>query len=349
MARIQQYFACSVVLISAWLWPQCSHAQAQESMLFELTTDARSAALGGVIGAHWTGDLHAAAYNPVLLDSSYSGQVAIDYMNYFAGMDLASVNYAFLPTEKGQGQIGARFVNFGSFDELDAAGNDLGSFKGGEEIIYFGWKHNVDTTWSLGVQVFTGSRHLDREIAWWAGAECFAQGTWPQRKLAAGVLISGFGHQWGWKGMQPTGWLPYNLQLSVTKGFQNAPFSLFIKSNHLEHWDIAPAGTYDDGYDPLTGAIVENKTFVFGDQFLRHLKAGTEISLGGNSRLWLGFDYRRRAEMKAAGRTGTNGFSIGTAFQVGKFEMRVSRNTYHFAGSTTHLGILFNPRTFQIQ
>lgn len=349
MSRIQRLILLPSILISCGLACKSARAQVQESMLFELTTDARSAALGGMVGAHWTGDLNAAAYNPLLLDSTFSGQVAIDYMNYFAGIDLASVNYAFRPSGKGQAQVGARFVNLGTFDELDAAGNDLGTFKGGEEIIYFGWKQSLDSTWSIGVQMFTGSRHLDREIALWAGAEFFAQGIWPARQLAAGVSITGLGYQKGWKGMQPTGWLPKNLQVSVTKGFQDAPFCLFLKSNHLEQWDIAPAGTYDDGFDPLTGEVLENKTFVFGDLFFRHLKAGTEISLGGTSRLWLGFDYRRRAEMKAGGRTGTNGFSIGSAFQIGKFELRIARNTYHFAGSSTHLGILFNPRTFQFQ
>jgi hypothetical protein len=72
---------------------------------------------------------------------------------------------------------------------------------------------------------------------------------------------------------------------------------------------------------------------------MRHVGLGTELLLSDALAIQVGFDYRRRAELNANGRTGTNGFSIGTSFAVKQFQLRLSRNTYHFAGSSTHLAL----------
>ena len=66
--------------------------QVQESLVFEIPTDARSAALGGTLMADLQGDLHASAYNPNLLDSADAGMIALDYVNYFSGIGLIAVN-----------------------------------------------------------------------------------------------------------------------------------------------------------------------------------------------------------------------------------------------------------------
>ena len=203
--------------------------EVQESLIFELPTDARSAALGGTLMADVAGDLHAAAYNPNLLDSSHSGLIALDYVNYFSGIGLVSVNYVRQKKRAGMTQIGMRALNYGQFDAFDAAGNMQGTFSGSDLISFVGWTHPIDSTWTVAAQVFAGSRSLNREVALWAGVEGFIQARWPQKRLAFGAGISGFGRQWGWKGTQPNGALPWNLQWSFVKGFQNAPFVLFIK------------------------------------------------------------------------------------------------------------------------
>ena len=196
----------------------------QESLVFEIPTDARSAALGGTLMADLQGDLHAAAYNPNLLDSSDAGMMALDYVNYYSGIGLISVNYALRKKRKGMTQLGMRALNYGQFDAYDAAGNSEGTFPGSDLIAFAGWSHPIDSNWTVGGQVFAGSRSLNREVAIWAGIEGFVQARWPGKNLALGAGISGFGRQWGWKGTQPSGALPWNLQWTLAKGFDNAPF-----------------------------------------------------------------------------------------------------------------------------
>lgn len=329
------------------LSPWDVYSQVSESLVFEIPVDARSAGLGGRIIADLQGDLHAAVQNPTLLDSTAEGRIALGYVNYFAGMQLVTVNYGVRHQNKTSWQVGTRFLSYGSFEEMDAAGNSLGSFNGGDYLLQSGWAIALDSTWTVGLNTWAGMRTLDREVAAIWGGDVTIMGRWPEKYLAIGAGITGLGHQWGLEGAQPTGWLPHDIQIGITKGFEHAPFTLYLRTGHLESWDLAPPGTYDDTTDPLTGESISNSTFKLGDQFMRHTGIGTEIRLGPTLKIMAGFDYRRRKELNASGRTGTNGLALGIDFALEQFQIRLSRNTYHFAGSSTHLGIVFNPSQFR--
>jgi hypothetical protein len=133
--------------------------------------------------------------------------------------------------------------------------------------------------------------------------------------------------------------MPVNFQIGITKGFENAPFQMYLKAQNLEHWGLAPEGFYADGIDPLTGEIIQNSTWKFGDEFMRHISAGVEINLGSGVAAQIGYDHRRRVEMVSMGRKGTNGFSMGVNLRIREMDIGLARNTYHFAGSSTHLSI----------
>ncbi len=334
------------LILAAILKAHTSHGQGQESLVFELSPDARGAALGGAVMADLHSDVHSAGLNPCFIDTARQGDITIDYTDYFAGVGMTAVNYQLTAKGHWKRQIGSRFMDLGTFSGYDAAGNPTQDFRGGDQLVYFGSSRSIDSVWTLGVQGFIGSRHLNREVAGWLGAEAFVHARWTARQLALGLAVTGAGYQWGLKGSQPTGSLPYNLQVALTKGFNNAPFRVFLKAQHLQTWDLAPPGTYDDAVDPITQEVVENSTFKFGDQLMRHVTIGTALSAGEAMEIWFGFDYRRRTELMATDRLNGNGLSIGTQFELGKFDVRIGRSRYHFAGASTHIGIRFNPRQF---
>ena len=105
---------------------------------------------------------------------------------------------------------------------------------------------------------------------------------------------------------------------------------------------MAPDGTYDDTLDPLTGEVIPNKKWKFGDQLARHLNFGVELSFGTNFKAQIGYDHRRRAEMIAYGLQGMNGISFGLGMKIKDLDVKFARNTYHFAGGSTHLSIGIN-------
>jgi len=336
----------SLAFFAAFALPATLLAQGQESLIFELPIDARGAGLAGSVMADLDNDAHGAGMNPCLIDTAKQGELTIDYVDYFAGMGLTAVNYQLRPRSGWNLQLGSRFMNLGTFSGYDTSGNPTQDFQGGDQVIYCGTSRSLDSVWTIGAQAFVGSRHLNREVAGWVGLEGFLHARWAEQQLALGLVITGSGHQWGLKGSQPTGSLPHNVQVALTKGFNNAPFRLFVKGQHLEVWDLAPPGTYDDGMDPITQEVVANTTFKFGDQLMRHVTIGTALTAGEAMEIWIGFDYRRRIELMATDRLSGNGLSMGTQFELGKFDVRISRSRYHFAGASTHIGIRFNPRQF---
>lgn len=341
--RLRSWVPLAVLCLGAgwtgWTGQVSGQTSPSEPLPLGLVTDARSAALGGRLAAVTEGDLHVATYNPAALDSTLDGRVALEHMDYFAGMSLTSLNHVLRTRGRLTWQWGARFASFGAMEGTDATGASTGTFRGGEYFLQSGWGYALRPHWTLGAQVFMGMRNLDRENAAVLGTDLAVMGRWPDRGWAVGLAWSALGHQWGWT--QPTGLLPSNLQVGVTKSFARAPFRLFATGSYLQRWDLAPPGTYDDTVDPLTGEVIENRTFRLGDQIMRHVGLGAEIVLSPQLQVQLGFDYRRRKEMQAAGRLGTNGLAIGVQYNARRLSVGLARNSYHFAGSSTHLNVAF--------
>jgi hypothetical protein len=309
------------------------------SMPLDLAIDARSAGLGGKVVADLKYDGHASTYNPSLVDSSALGIITTSYLNYYAAIQIGAIDAVIKHEGKHTIHAGARFASFGKFAGYDISGGPTGDFSGGDYVVQSGIKWNLDSVWSIGITGWGGFRNLARENAGVLGIDAAVMGRWPNRHFAAGILLSSLGRQFSGTGSQPTGAMPFNLQIGFTKGFDNAPFQLYLKAQNLEKWELASEEVYADGIDPLTGEIIQNTTWEFGDQFVRHLCAGVEINLGSGLAAQIGYDHRRRIEMVSMGRKGTNGFSLGVNWRIGKTDIGLARNTYHFAGSSTHLSI----------
>ena len=85
---------------------------------------------------------------------------------------------------------------------------------------------------------------------------------------------------------------------------------------------------------------------VFGDKLMRHLVFGVEFLVGKNFHVDLGYNYKRRQEMKVNARPGTVGFSWGFGFKISKFHFAFGRASYHLAGGTNHFSLTTNLSEF---
>lgn len=328
----------------AWGLALCASAVSAQTVVspwavFDVPTDPRSAALGGRLVASLEPDAHAALYQPAFVDSANAQRIAFDHVRYFGGMNASGVGYTWGTRNGWTWETGARFTGYGGFDETDASGNVVGEFSGGETVLQGTASRVLNSRWRVAARGMLGMRNLDRETAGLMGLELGAHGLFADQNLAVGAALTGWAGQFNIDGNQPTGPLQPNLQIGLAKGFAHAPFQVHLRLSDLLTWDLAPPGTYDPLIDPLTGESIPSGKWAFGDRLMRHVGLGTELILSEALRLQFGFDYRRRAELAANGRTGTNGFSIGTSFAVRQFQLRLSRNTYHFAGSSTHLAL----------
>ena len=235
--------------------------------------------------------------------------------------------------------VGVRFASCGTFDGFTAAGESTGEFSGGDYIAQYGSAWVIGTVWVIGATGYAGLRNLERVNAGVLGVDLGLVRRSRDGYRALGILVSNVGLQEDFSGIMPEGRLPHNLQIGWSQSFPNAPF-VPPPDAAFGNVELGPEGTYDDLYDPLTGQVIPNDTWVWGDQFFRHLTGGVTLRLGEQLRGYLGYNHQRQKTMSAAGRTGVNGLSVGLRGQFRSVDFSLARSTYHFAGSSTHLGLV---------
>lgn len=275
-----------------------------------------------------------------LLDSTHAGQLHLAYMDYFAGTAMASVMYASRPEKrKWVWHTGLRNLGYGTFTSRDLVGSETGSFSAS------------DVSWVSGISIPVDS-NLTLAVASWLGQSGYAErrSSFAQLDLSANYFrrdrqlrVALNWRPWGGMRTANAGWVTggfeSDMRLSLTKGFDNAPFILYTTYDEMQQWDLAPEGFYDDTIDPLTGDTLPNGTWAFGDRLLRHLAIGTGLQLGENLAFRFGYHHRRRQQLRLNNAPGTAGFAWGLDFKVKRFHLAVARNTYHTAGASTHLSI----------
>jgi hypothetical protein len=139
--------------------------------------------------------------------------------------------------------------------------------------------------------------------------------------------------------------LPFEIQAGITQGLAHAPFRFTLTFQHLERWDLSY--TLQDDDVSFSGGDSETSGFdAFADNLMRHVVLGTEFLIGKNFHVDLGYNYKRRKEMKVNSRPGMVGFSAGFGFRVSKFHFSFGRASYHLAGGTSHFSLTTNLSEF---
>lgn len=307
----------------------------------EQPISARISALGGNQAAINDNDMHIGFVNPSMITPQLNNNLALNYVDYFAGSNFGSVNYAHTFNKVGSFMGTIQFMDYGKFDYADETGNPGGTFGASDFAFTLGWGRQLDSVFSIG-----------------AAAKLIYSFYEGYNSFGFAVDVAGtYESKTGWTmsviarnlGMQVTTYtsgvrdpLPFNLQYAISKRLKHVPFLFSVIYDHIEKWDL----TYNDpanpagGTDPITGEENEQSGIAkFGDQLIRHFVVGGEIYIGKNLVLRGGYNFRRRAEMKVTTKPGMVGFSWGVGVRISKFKINYSRSTYHLIGSPNFLSL----------
>lgn len=306
----------------------------------ELQMSPRLAALGGAPIGVRDGDLNLGLYNPALLDSAAHQRLALGYMNYFAGSNTGYAGYAYtLPSDLTLA-ASVQYISYGDLNWTSADGLPLGTFNASDFVAQVSAGYALDSALSVGV---TG-KFIYSSIAQYisTGAALDIAGSYrnPAKRFTAHVILRNFGVQLRQYNDDIREELPMNLSAGFTKRFRHAPFRFSVVAEHLEQWDL----TYDDPnanavVDPITGEVIGQQRWEFGDKLMRHVVFGTEFLLSESFQVRLGYHYRRRQETKVTDKPGLAGFSWGFGFRVKKFDISYARATYHISANTNQFSI----------
>jgi hypothetical protein len=309
---------------------------------------ARLAALGGNQASISDHDINVGFVNPSMITNSLHNDLALNYVNYFSGVNYGSVQYARTFNKVGNFMGSIQFMDYGTFDYADEAGNLSGTFGASDFAFTLGWGRQLDSSFSIGAAA-------KLIYAFYEGYNSFGfavdvAGTYESK---TGWTMSVIARNLG---MQVTTFtpgvrdpLPFTLQYAISKRLEHVPFRFSVVYDHIEKWDL----TYTDpnnpsgGIDPITGEPQEKEGFSkIADQFMRHIIIGGEVYIGKNFVLRGGYNYRRRQEMKINEKPGMVGFSWGLGVRIYKFKINYARSTYHQVGSPNYISLTFDINSF---
>jgi len=306
----------------------------------DIPSSARVASLGGNQIAVRDNDLNLAIYNPALLNESMNSQLALSYVKYFSDINFGFVSYAKHIDSVATFAATLQFVDYGTFNETDDTGQDIGTFKAGDYVLNLSGGYAIDTLFSVGATVKLIYSSLASYSSFGAAVDLAGTYANDHSGWTASAVVRNVGYQFTTYTSDEREAIPFQIQFGVTKKFKHAPFRLGVMVENLQKWDL----TYDDPnapvtIDPTTGEVVsENKTG-FGEQLMRHLIFNTEILLGKNFNIRIGYNYRRRQELKINDRPGTAGLSWGIGVRISKFHLSYGRATYHHVGASNHFTV----------
>ncbi|MFM7310297.1 MAG: type IX secretion system protein PorQ [Flavobacteriales bacterium] len=332
----------SIFILLLWVIPSLSFAQGSNAGFGYLNVpmSARAAAMGGSYFAVKDGDVHLAQFNPALLDSSMHRKIGLGYVDYFDGIGMGFAAYAHRLNKKMTGQAAIQYCNYGNQTELDGLGYELGQFQAADYALILGAGYQYDSLWSIGLQWKTFYSVLANYQSLGIALDGGVSYHNPKKNFSASLVFSNAGLQLTSYSNSTREKLPFNLQFGLVKKPIHAPFRFSLVYSNMQRWNLVwtnPNAAVIT--DPITGEIINDNTWKFGDQLMRHVTFGSEFILSKNFHLRLAYNYRRRQELKLEDRPGTAGFSYGFGFRINKFQISYGRATFHMAGPSNQLSI----------
>jgi hypothetical protein len=313
----------------------------------EITNSARVSALGGDIVVLSGNDPDLVYHNPSLLSSEMHHHMALNYVNYFAGANFGYASAAAKLDKKSTLACGIHYLYYGTFQGADENGIKTGDFRAADYSINVTYSKVIDSLWTVGItakNVYSDyEQYNSTAIAFDAGVTYMD----PESHFAIGLVFRNAGMQVDAytvnDSKEP---LPFNIALGISKGLAHAPFTFNVVLNHLEKWDLSYKTQLDieeEELDLITGdQVSENKFDTFIDRFMRHVVVGTTINMGKSLEFRVGYNYRRRQELKIDTKPGMVGFSWGVGVNLNKFKISYGRGIYHLAGATNHFSFSMN-------
>ena len=312
----------------------------------DATNSARVAALGGtILPIYDSTDVQLSIYNPSVINKSMHNAIALSYVNYYAGSNFATAQYA-RSFEKAGTFVGTvQFNSFGNMDYADESGNLTGgTFSASDYLFTFGWGRCLTPHWSIGANLKFGGIQYESYhtfvLAVDVAGHYRTDNGWMFTLGARNIGVEAYNNLPGDKNK-----LPFHLSLGAAKRLDHVPFLFSITYDNIQKWDL----TYDDpldldgNYDPMTGEYKEKKGVgKFADNFMRHIVFGGEIYVGRHVVLRLGFNYGSRQDLKTPTKKGMCGFSYGFGVNIWKFTINYSRSEMHVYGSPNYITITTN-------
>lgn len=321
----------------------------------DIPMTARAAALGGNNMSIWGEDVNLLHSNPSLLNPAMTKQVAFDYSNYVADLNLFYLAYAHSLKKHGTAAISVQGFNYGKFTGYDELGQQTGNFKASDNCINLNYARPLaDSLFNVGIALKTIISQYDIYQSY-GNAIDFGITYHNKKNVTVSLVAKNVGFIWKSYSSNNTQKeaLPQTVQFGMSKKIEKAPFRVFFVYDQLLKWNISYVSPIDTAgkFSTLnTGETQQDSSGFqkfkarsgrFGDNLMRHIVLGTEIVITKNFNLRIAYNYRRQKEMTLPERRGFNGLSFGFGMRVKRFGFSYSFSKMAFPGSSHIFGLTF--------
>ncbi len=317
-----------------------------------LSSSARITGLGGhVIAVQDDNDVVLGYNNPAALNPSMHQALAFNYNFYLADVNTGYFSYGHYLKKWDVSLSGsAKFINYGEFQAANIFGDKEGTFKANETAIILGASKRLYEKLTVGVNgMLISSRFADySSIGINSDVGLIYADTSKQFNIA--LVAKNLGRQLT-KYHTESEFLPFDLQVGISKRLKHLPFRWSIIYHDLQRWNI----TYDDpnnvenSFFIIDGQSEDSRSEIFIDNLARHLVINGEFIFGKreNFRIRMGYNHQRKKELKVSQLRTAAGFSFGMGLKFKRFGIEFGHGFYHVSGGTNHLSISSNLSSFK--
>ncbi len=303
-----------------------------------LTHSGLVSSLGGSNVSLTGNSLNLAYHNPALLEAGMDKSIALNYVNYFAGINYGLAMYSRSIPGKGNFAAGLAYLNYGRFTEADPTGYITGKFTAMEYALLLIYSREIDSLFTLGINIKPVLSHLEKYTSF--GFAIDAGVSWHNKdnRTSAGFMIRNAGYQLTTYTGEPRQQLPFEILAGVSHRLTYAPFRFSLTLRHLQKYDITHE--YSE-----TGITRENETESPGtlNNLMRHVIPGVELIPHKNFYLSAGYNFQRRQELHTPSARSVTGFSWGFGIRTTWLDLELGRAIYHVAGASTNISLILRP------
>ena len=313
-----------------------------------MSSSARTSALGGSLITSTDGDVSLAYENPALSREALDNQIGFQHQFIFAGIQTGQVSFAKWLTSKNlMLHGGVKYMLYGEFDQTDIFGNQTGTFKGNDVSLYAGASYQVYDNLRIGANLKFISSSLEVYRSSGFAFDFGALYVDTSGLFSAGLTIRNAGTQIStYDQVRET--LPLIITIGLSRRLKHLPFRFFLTYNNLQNWNLLydDPNTEEGGFFGGFQTIDQEPTQL--DNFFRHILFGGELMLGKNEvfKIRLGYNHQRKQELSVTNFKTLTGFSLGFGVKFKKLNFDYAVSKVHFGGSTHHLGITTNLKKF---
>jgi hypothetical protein len=309
----------------------------------ELPNSARIGALGGNQVGLADGDLNLWYHNPATMGVADKGQAVLNYMNFVSDINVGYAAYAHDLKNIGRLAIGIHHIGYGTFKMTDEYDQEQGTFTASEQAILLGFSRQMSPNFALGITVKPIFSNFEAYRSFAIATDFGGTYTSTHKLFSAGLVIKNLGAQLSnYNGENEE--LFTDVQLGLSQKLEHAPFRFSLTFQGLTEWDLEY--TTDDSQNGSAYDTEEDASLSFGNNLMRHTVLGVEFLPSKTFFVNLGYNHRRRQELKIEEKPGTVGYSWGFGLNLSKFRFSYGSARYHLGGPSNHFSLAINLGAF---